>query len=170
MIFIFLLWNLGKRLSRNTENSGHLIYRCFVLTSCNIVCGYGVDEELGSDSFLTNLMSWCSVDLTDNAAFFFLFALVKASLIPPSLHCFQLSQCWFTHTLLTFPKLPFPIARSISKWSKVTARNSKHSNAKWLSNRRMKLFLILHKRKKPEGCSNIFLLFLKTWGCLKFGV
>lgn len=44
MIFSVLLQKLGRCLSRNTDNSGRLIYHC--LTSCNIVCGYGVDEEL----------------------------------------------------------------------------------------------------------------------------
>lgn len=45
------------------------------------------------------------------------------SSISTQLHL-QLLTGWLVSKTLTFPKLPFPIARKISKWSKVTARKS----------------------------------------------
>lgn len=48
---------------------------------------------------------------------------VSNSSISTQLHL-QLPTRWLVPKTLTFPKLPFPIARKISKWSKVTARKS----------------------------------------------
>lgn len=105
--------------------------------------------------------------LPDNAGVYF-FTLMWASNAPISQLHFQLSKWQLVHKTLTFPKLPFPIARKISKWSKVTARKSKHSNIKWLSNclktlHYFYMFFLKIRAEKSKGYPSNFLLLLEIW-------
>lgn len=131
-----------------------------------------MDKELGS-IFLLVTRNWSSGQgsLIAHGLWFCTLIWAFNSSISTQLHL-QLSIWWLVPKTLTFPKLPFPIARKISKWSKVTARKSKHFNIKWLSRHLMiscYFYFFSVWAEKNEGCPGNFLFLLKIWVFFKLG-
>lgn len=170
MFSVDLLRNIRKCLFRNLMKFRSFDWSVFhfnvIIISCNMICGYRMDKELGSDFFLIT-RNWSSAQdslIVHGLLFCILIHFHPATF--PAAHTVTSSQN--TH----FSKAALPNSSQNLKMVKGNCKKEQHFNIKWLSKHLTMLcyfYFFSLWAEKNEGHTRNVLFLLKIW-VFKLGV